>query len=252
MKKFFKIIYEKLISIIIEHLIEFLFTTHIFAIMLSYLFNWQFVNAVSKTIAALFIYITILLAVVLLFKLICHLREQNEIKSEYIALRENKNWSLFFDEKFILEELIARRGLQVFETNMVSANLIQDYIEYIDNNYAPDEPVMEAIAGLPHRLYRDGYKIELINNLLNHRFISIISGRNGMYKINNGIWKYERKLKAISDKKEAKQQKKFWKSLGKNKKPKLIYTKYEGNHKVFGFFGIRIKIKVYDKLKSFE
>ena len=54
MKKFFKIIYEKLISIIIEHLIEFLFTTHIFAIMLSYLFNWQFVNAVSKTIAALY------------------------------------------------------------------------------------------------------------------------------------------------------------------------------------------------------
>ncbi len=252
MKNFFKIIYEKLISIIIEHLIEFLFATNILAIMLSYLFNLQFVNHVSKTIAALFIYITILLAVVLLFKLICHLIRQNEIKSEYIALRESKNWALFFDEKFILEELIARRGLQVFETNMISANLIQDYIEYIDNNYTPDEPVMEAIAGLPHRLYKDSYKMEIINNLLNHRFISIISGRNGMYKINNGIWKYERKLKVISDKKEAKQQKKFWKSLGKNKKPKLIYTKYEGNHKVFGFFGIRIKIKVYDELKSFE
>ncbi|DAB13269.1 TPA: hypothetical protein CPT98_01205 [Candidatus Gastranaerophilales bacterium HUM_19] len=252
MKQIFKIIYEKLISIIIEHLIEFLFATNILAIMLSYLFNWQFINTVSKIIAALFIYITILLAVVLLFKFICHLKEQNAIKSEYIALSENKNWSLLFDEKFILKELITRRGLQVFETNMISSYLIQEYIEYIDENYDPDTPVMDAIAGLTNRLYKDSYKTEIINNLLNHRFISIISGRNGMYKINNGIWKYERKLKAISDKKEAKQQKKFWKSLGKNKKPKLIYTKYEGNHKVFGFFGIRIKIKVYDELKSFE
>ena len=59
MKQIFKIIYEKLISIIIEHLIEFLFATNILAIMLSYLFNWQFINTVSKIIAALFIYITI-------------------------------------------------------------------------------------------------------------------------------------------------------------------------------------------------
>lgn len=245
MKKLFDEYFKKTIDFIFNKLLELIFATNTGVLVISYIFKWHFINKVFKN---LFFYLTLFLGVVLLFKLVMFLKEQKEIKDEYIALDNSNNWDLMFAEKTILDELV-RRDLQIFEGDMVNSGLIQEYIEDIHNNYDPDLPVMELLDKTYSKLHEPTWCLTIINNLLNRKFITQVPNRCRVYKINSSIWKYKQAEKRKREKKELKRQKEFNKQLLQKRKPKLIYTKYEGSHKVFGFFGIRVKLKVHNEFE---
>ena len=236
MKKFFEEYFKKIIDFILNKFLEVLFTTNSGVLVLSYIFDWDFTNKLLKTSFAIFAYFTLFLGVVLLFKLVVFLKEQKTIKDEYISLKNGKNWDLMFDEKTVLEEFV-RRDLQIFEDNMINSSLLNEFVEDIHNNYDPDLPEMECLDSLYSKLYEPTQCSIIINNLLNHKFITPMPNRYRMYKINDFIWRYEQAEKR-------KKQKNLNRQLLQKRKPKLIYTKYEGDHKVFGFFGVRVKLKL--------
>lgn len=251
MKKLFDECLKKIIDFILNKFLELIFTTNSGVLVLSYIFDWNFTNKLLKASFAIFAYFTLFLGMILLLKLVIFLKEQRTIMDEYIALKNGKNWDLMFDEKTVLEELI-RRDLQIFEGNMINSSLIQETFENVQMNYDPEPPVMSLLDTAYSRLQQGTWQITIINNLNNHKFISQMPSRVNIYKINNFIWRYEQAEKRKIEKEEQKRQKIFNKQLLQKRKPKLIYTKYEGNHRVFGFFGIRVKLKTHDEFNEFE
>lgn len=251
MKKLFDECLKKIIDFILNKFLELIFTTNSGVLVLSYIFDWNFTNKLLKASFAIFAYFTLFLGAVLLFKLVIFLKEQKTIMDEYIAQKNGKNWDLMFDEKTVLEEFV-RRNLQIFEGDMINSSLLNEFVEDIHNNYDPDLPVMEYLDSTYSRLHEPTQCLTIINNLLNHKFITPMPNRCRIYKINDFIWRYEQAEKRKKEKEEQKNQKIFNKQLLQKRKPKLIYTKYEGNHKVFGFFGIRVKLKVHNEFNEFE
>ncbi len=247
MKELLKKCRDRFISFLLDKLIETLFSTNILVVILRYLLQWDLSNKVLHVAYAIFCYFTLFLGVLLVFKILDYRKKQQLIKEEYIALNSGNNWDLLFNEMLILTVLIKQRNLKYFESQMINSNFITEYVEDIEQNCDPDAPVMSLLQSAYSRLEQVPFALSIINNLLNHKFIYQLPDRTFMYKVNDTIWNYEqqkiKRRKKIENKKQKIYERNF-KNMGKNK---LLYKKIDGNHNVYGFFGIRIKIKVRNK-----
>lgn len=242
--------FNKIRDLLINKLLELIFTTNVGIIVLFRILNWQVVNKVLKCVEISFIYLTFLIGILLISKFISFIMEQILIEKEYIALKDSRNWDLMFDEKTLLNEFF-RRNLQFFERNMVNSSLIYEYYENVQDNCDPDLPVMmlleEAYSKLSHL---DGQN-QIINNLQNHKFITQLPSRNQIYKINDFIWKYEQKEKQKEEQKRIKEKKEFNKII-KQRKSKILFIEDENSHKIINFCGIKIKLKTNNSQDNIE
>lgn len=81
--------FNKIRGLLINKLLELIFTTNVGIIVLFRILNWQVVNKVLKCVEISFIYLTFLIGILLISKFISFIMEQKMIEKEYITLRDS-------------------------------------------------------------------------------------------------------------------------------------------------------------------
>lgn len=81
--------FNKIRDLLINKLLELIFTTNVGIIVLFRILNWQVVNKVLKCVEISFIYLTFLIGILLISKFISFIMEQKMIEKEYITLRDS-------------------------------------------------------------------------------------------------------------------------------------------------------------------
>lgn len=151
--------------------------------------------------------------------LVCNFvyKQINKFKAYKYFCSISKNIDLYSSEQFIITAL-CRRNLRVFNCQMIKKGFLDDYIEYIYENFNPNDKCMALISKAEKDLETSSCVSALISNLENSKFIFKVKEIKDTYKINIFIWNYERKIWKKAKQNEDKKVKNFRKLINKQKR----------------------------------
>lgn len=209
-------------------------------ILFKEIFKLNLIKFASTIFYNIFVYLTIVASVFIVLYYSCKFVKlyikNKEIFNIYKSYKYSSNWYMLFAERMIIEEFVKRRKLKIFSSDDIAYNLLFDYVNYIEENYCPDDDVMDMLHSTLNKLRNQEFVTKCLNNLLEIGFITKIKDKEKYYKINNNIFKYETKEKIKEDKEYNKKQKKLYRDMDIMRiKQKLISFKNGLTEKIKDF-----------------
>lgn len=128
----------------------------------------------------------------------------------------SKNFDLYFSEKMLIE-VLCRRNMQIFNYQMITKGFFDEYINYINENFCPDEEVLVHISKAEKDIESTPCVLTLISNLENCKFIYKSKEMKNTYKINTFIWNNKRRILKKAQQNENKKVQNFRKLINKSK-----------------------------------
>lgn len=191
MKRIFKFITDILKNACSKHIETAILSSGIITTIALSICSLKTLNICYTVIFWIVFVLTLFFALSLLCNFIHNEIEKHQAYKYFCSL--SKNWDLYFSEKMLIK-VLCRRNMQIFNYQMISKGFLDEYINYINENYNPDDDVMERIYKAERDVETIPCVLTLISNLENCKFIYKVKNIKDTYKINSFIWNKERKI----------------------------------------------------------